>query len=61
MMKAQPYPLRLSKDQEIADRVLAATQEWWRFKLPNTGILVMLPVLQAYGLNRFNPVQPQAI
>lgn len=41
------------KDQEIADRVLAATQEVvGDLNLPNTGILVMLPVLQAYGLNR---------
>jgi nitrogen regulatory protein PII len=38
---------------EIVDKVVAATQEiTGDLNLPNTGILVVLPVARAYGLDR---------
>ena len=39
--------------EEMADKVVAATQAvTGDLNLPNTGILVVIPVLKAYGLNR---------
>ena len=41
------------KTQELVDQVVAATQRVvGDLEKPNTGILVVLPILQAYGLNR---------
>ena len=40
---------------EMVDKVVAATQAiTGDLNLPNTGILVALPVAQAYGLDRIN-------
>ncbi|HNT54881.1 MAG TPA: hypothetical protein PKG95_09230 [Anaerolineaceae bacterium] len=40
-------------DQEMVDRVLAATEAvTGDLDLPNTGILVVMPMVQAKGLNR---------
>jgi nitrogen regulatory protein PII len=41
------------KDDEMVDKVVAATQAiTGDLNLPNTGILTVLPVLKAYGLDR---------
>ena len=41
------------KDDEMVDRVVAATQSiTGDLNLPNTGILTVLPVARAYGLDR---------
>lgn len=41
------------KDESLVDQVVAATESvTGDLDLPNTGILVVLPVLRAYGLNR---------
>lgn len=41
------------REREVVDKVIAATQEiLGDLNLPNTGILVVLPVLEAYGLDR---------
>jgi nitrogen regulatory protein PII len=40
-------------DEEMANKVVRATHKvLGDLNLPNTGILVVLPVAQAYGLNR---------
>jgi len=40
-------------EHEIVDKIIVATQEiLGDLNLPNTGILVVLPVLEAYGLDR---------
>jgi hypothetical protein len=41
------------KNEDMVDRIVAATQKiTGDLILPNTGILVVLPVLHAYGLDR---------
>lgn len=41
------------KDDEMVDRVIEATQSiTGDLNLPNTGILTVLPVVRAYGLDR---------
>jgi hypothetical protein len=41
------------KEEEMIDEVLSATQKiTGDLNLPSTGILVVLPVLRAYGLDR---------
>lgn len=41
------------KDDEMVDRVVEATQRiTGDLNLPNTGILTVLPVVKAYGLDR---------
>lgn len=41
------------KDEDMIDKVVAATQQvTGDLNLPSTGILVVLPVLRAYGLDR---------
>ncbi len=41
------------REREVVDRIIAATQEiLGDLNLPNTGILAVLPVLEAYGLDR---------
>ncbi len=41
------------EDEELADRVVNATQAiTGDLNLPNTGVLAVLPVARAYGLNR---------
>jgi nitrogen regulatory protein P-II 1 len=49
------------KDEDMVNKVVAATQSIvGDLNQPNTGILVVLPVLQAYGLDRQNdlPINP---
>lgn len=42
------------QERSIVDRIIRATQEiLGDLNQPNTGILVVLPVLEAYGLNRY--------
>ena len=46
----------LVNDQTMVDKVVAATESvTGNLNLPNTGILVVLPVAQCYGLNRIDP------
>ncbi|MBE3142721.1 MAG: hypothetical protein IMZ61_02200 [Planctomycetes bacterium] len=41
------------KNEDMVDKIVAATQKvTGDLNLPNTGILVVLPVLRAYGLDR---------
>ena len=43
-------------DQSVIDRIVTATQQiTGNFSLPETGVLVVLPVSQAYGLNKNQP------
>lgn len=43
-------------DQSVIDRLVTATQQIvGDFSLPETGVLVVLPVTQAYGLNKRHP------
>lgn len=40
-------------NQEMVDKIVSATQEVvGDLTLPDTGVLVVLPILQAYGLNK---------
>ena len=45
--------LTIVRDEEMIDKVVTATQNvTGDLNLPNTGILIVLPVLRAYGLDR---------
>ena len=45
--------ITILQDRPLVDAVIAATQSLLGdLNQPNTGILVVLPVLEAYGLNR---------
>lgn len=45
--------ITIVRGQELVDRIVEVTQELLGdLNQPNTGILVVLPVLQAYGLDR---------
>ena len=47
--------ITILRDRPLVDAVIAATQSLLGdLNQPNTGILVVLPVLEAYGLNRID-------
>jgi len=47
--------ISIIQDRETVDRIIKATHdELGDLNRPNTGILVILPVLEAYGLNRYD-------
>lgn len=48
--------ITIVKEEAMIDKVVEATQRVvGDLNQPNTGILVVLPVLRAYGLDRINP------
>ena len=47
--------MSIIRERELVDRVIAATQEvLGDLNQPRTGILVVMPVLEAYGLDRYD-------
>ena len=47
--------ISIIRERSVVDRIIQATQDLLGdLNQPNTGILVVLPVLEAYGLDRFS-------